>query len=219
MSKFKLIIFDLDGTLLNTIYDLANGTNFALEKLGFPVHNVDKYNYFVGNGIGKLFERALPENQKTVENIQRVRDIFMPYYEKHNADFTRPYDGIVELLTELQNEDLKMAVASNKYQQGTEELVERFFPEIRFAAVYGQREGIPAKPNPRVVFEILQKTGISTRETLYVGDSGVDMQTAQNAGIISVGAVWGFRSREELERYGAKHIINTPAELRKFFAN
>ncbi|MDR2149026.1 MAG: HAD family hydrolase [Tannerella sp.] len=219
MSKIRLIIFDLDGTLLNTIYDLANGANFALERSGFPTHHVDEYKYFVGNGINKLFERALPENQKTVENIQRIRDIFIPYYEEHNADFTRPYEGISELLTGLQDRGLKIAVASNKYQQGTEELVKRFYPEIRFSAVFGQREGVPAKPNPKVIFEILQKVRISARETLYVGDSGVDMQTALNAGIAPVGVAWGFRPREELERYGAKHIINTPADLWKFFGN
>jgi phosphoglycolate phosphatase len=213
MSDKKLVIFDLDGTLLNTIYDLAHATNYALHKSGFPVHDVEKYRFFVGNGITKLFERALPENEKNDENIHLIRKHFIPYYEQHSADFTKPYDGIHELLADLQSRDLKMAVASNKYHKATEELIGKFFPAIHFVAIFGQREGVPVKPNPTIVFEILQKAKISTKETLCVGDSGVDMQTAINARIDSVGVTWGFRSREELEKHGAKYIIDSPLEL------
>ncbi|MDR3266857.1 MAG: HAD family hydrolase [Tannerella sp.] len=219
MSAKKLVIFDLDGTLLNTIYDLAYATNYALHQVGFPIHDVEKYNFFVGNGITKLFERALPENERNEENIHLIRGYFLSYYEQHSSVFTEPYEGIPELLTDLQSRDLKMAVASNKYHRATEELISKFFPEINFVAVFGQREGIPVKPSPAIVFEILQKAKISTKETLYVGDSGVDMQTAFNAGITSVGVTWGFRPQEELEKYGAKYIIDSPAELRKFFDN
>lgn len=219
MNAKRLIIFDLDGTLLNTIYDLAYATNHALHQAGFPTHDVEKYKFFVGNGIVKLFERALPENERNEENIHLIRGYFLPYYEQHSSVFTEPYEGIPELLTDLQSRDLKMAVASNKYHRATEELISKFFPEINFVAVFGQREGIPVKPSPAIVFEILQKARISTREALYVGDSGVDMQTAFNAGITSVGVTWGFRPREELEKYGAKYIIDSPAELQKFFDN
>jgi phosphoglycolate phosphatase len=219
MSDKKLVIFDLDGTLLNTVYDLAHATNYALHTLGFPIHDVEKYKFFVGNGIMKLFERALPENERSEDNIHLLCTHFMPYYERHNSDFTEPYKGIPELLNDLQSSDLKIAVASNKYHKATEALIGKFFPEIHFVAVFGQREGIPVKPSPAIVFDILQKARISTKETLYVGDSGVDMQTALNAGIESVGVTWGFRPQEELEKHGAKYIIDSPAELRKFFDN
>jgi phosphoglycolate phosphatase len=213
MSNKKLFIFDLDGTLLNTIYDLAHAVNYALHESGFPVHGVEKYKFFVGNGITKLFERALPENEKNDENIHLIREHFIFYYERHSADFTEPYDGIRELLAGLQAKGLKMAVASNKYHQATEELIGRFFPDIHFVAVLGQREGIPVKPHPAIVFEILQKAKISTKETLYIGDSGIDMQTALNARIDSVGVTWGFRPREELEKHKAKYIIDSPSEI------
>jgi phosphoglycolate phosphatase len=219
MNLKCLFIFDLDGTLLNTVKDLAYATNYALHQLGLPTHNIEKYKFFAGNGILKLFERALPENGRNEENIHSMRKYFIHYYEKHKSDFTEPYEGISELLTDMQSIGLKIAVASNKYHEATEELIVKFFPDIHFTAVFGQREGIPAKPCPTIIFDILQKTRISARETLYVGDSGVDMQTALNAGITSVGVTWGFRLREELERNGAKYIIDSPSELRKFFNN
>lgn len=213
MSDKKLIIFDLDGTLLNTINDLAYAVNYALGKSGFPIHDVEKYKFFVGNGIVKLIERALPESERNEENIHLIREHFVFYYERHSADFTQPYDGIHELLTELQSRGLKIAVASNKYHKATEELICKFFPDIHFVAVFGQREGIPAKPNPTIVYDILRKARISTSETLYVGDSGIDMQTALNARIDSAGVTWGFRPREELEKHGAKYIVDSPSEL------
>ncbi|MDR0836326.1 MAG: HAD family hydrolase [Tannerella sp.] len=216
MSAKRLIIFDLDGTLLNTITDLAHATNYALLQLGFPYHNVEEYKYFVGNGMLRLFERALPENERNEANFLAMRKHFLPFYERHNSVFTKPYEGIYELLTNLQSAGLKFAVASNKYHKATEELIRRYFPHIDFVAVFGQREGIPVKPSPAIVFEILQKAGIAAKETLYVGDSGVDMQTALNAGIDSVGVTWGFRPRAELEKHGAKYIIDTPSKLQKY---
>lgn len=195
----KLVIFDLDGTLLNTIADLANSTNYALKVLGYPIHEPDKYNFMVGNGINKLFERALPDGEKTEENVLRVRQEFVPYYDQHNADKSRPYPGVMELLETLQTAGMQLAVASNKYQAATEKLIAHYFPNIKFTAVFGQREGIPVKPDPIIVKEILQIAKVQEEETLYVGDSGVDMQTAINAGVTSCGVTWGFRPRTELE--------------------
>ena len=189
----KLVIFDLDGTLLNTIADLANSTNYALKVLGYPIHEPDKYNFMVGNGINKLFERALPDGEKTEENVLRVRQEFVPYYDQHNADKSRPYPGVTELLETLQTAGMQLAVASNKYQAATEKLIAHYFPNIKFTAVFGQREGIPVKPDPIIVKEILQIAKVQEEETLYVGDSGVDMQTAINAGVTSCGVTWGFR--------------------------
>lgn len=213
MRQIKLIIFDLDGTLLNTISDLAHSTNYALEQNGFPGHPVEAYNYFVGNGINKLFERALPENKKTAEYVTRIREIFLPYYDKHNTDYTKPYNGIHELLKTLQSEGYMLAVASNKYQLATEKLIRHLFPDITFTAVFGQREGVPVKPDPTIVRDILNIAGISTKETLYVGDSGVDMQTAINSEITSIGVTWGFRPREELQTNGADYIVDSPSEI------
>lgn len=172
----KLVIFDLDGTLLNTIADLANSTNYALKVLGYPIHEPDKYNFMVGNGINKLFERALPDGEKTEENVLRVRQEFVPYYDQHNADKSRPYPGVTELLETLQTAGMQLAVASNKYQAATEKLIAHYFPNIKFTAVFGQREGIPVKPDPIIVKEILQIAKVQEEETLYVGDLRVDMQ-------------------------------------------
>ena len=174
----KLVIFDLDGTLLNTIADLAHSTNYALNKLGYPTHEIEKYNFMVGNGIDKLFERALPEGEKSKENVLRVRKEFVPYYDIHNADDSRPYPGIPELLSYLQDAGIQITVASNKYQAATQKLIDHYFPEIHFTAVFGQREGIKVKPDPTVVFDILEVAKVTKEEVLYVGDSGVDMQTA-----------------------------------------
>ena len=210
----KPVIFDLDGTLLNTIADLANSTNYALKVLGYPIHEPDKYNFMVGNGINKLFERALPNGEKTEENVLRVRQEFVPYYDQHNADKSRPYPGVTELLETLQTAGMQLAVASNKYQAATEKLIAHYFPNIKFTAVFGQREGIPVKPDPIIVKEILQIAKVQEEETLYVGDSGVDMQTAINAGVTSCGVTWGFRPRTELESFHPDHIVDNAEEIK-----
>ena len=210
----KLIIFDLDGTLLYTIADLAHSTNYALNKLGYPTHDIEKYNFMVGNGINKLFERALPDGEKTEENVLRVRQEFVPYYDQHNADKSRPYPGVTELLETLQTAGMQLAVASNKYQAATEKLIAHYFPNIKFTAVFGQREGIPVKPDPIIVKEILQIAKVQEEETLYVGDSGVDMQTAINAGVTSCGVTWGFRPRTELESFHPDHIVDNAEEIK-----
>ena len=213
MHSIKLVIFDLDGTLLNTISDLAHSTNFALEQNGFSGHPIEAYKFFVGNGINKLFERALPEGKKTEVNIAQVRKSFLPYYDEHNTDFTKPYEGIHELLLTLQSKGCMLAVASNKYQTATEKLIKYSFSDISFAAVFGQRENIPVKPDPAIVYDILKITNVSPEDAIYIGDSGVDMQTASNSGIFSIGVTWGFRPRTELETAGADFIADTTAEI------
>lgn len=211
----KLVIFDLDGTLLNTIADLAHSTNYALNQLGYPTHEIEKYNFMVGNGINKLFERALPEGEKTEENVLRVRKEFVPYYDQHNADDSRPYPGIPDLLDFLQASFIQIAVASNKYQAATQKLVDHYFPEIRFTAVFGQREGINVKPDPTIVFDILSLAKVEKDAVLYVGDSGVDMQTAANAGVTACGVTWGFRPRTELEDFNPAYIVDTADKIKE----
>ena len=209
----RLIIFDLDGTLLNTIADLAQSTNHALHVLGYPTHEESAYNFMVGNGINKLFERALPEGEKSEENVLRVRTEFIPYYDVHNADKSRPYPGISGLLEQLQAKGLHIAVASNKYQAATEKLIAHYFPSIRFIAVFGQREGVNVKPDPTIVEDILAITKVEKESVLYVGDSGVDMQTALNAGVTSCGVTWGFRPRTELESFHPNYIVDKAGDI------
>lgn len=209
----KLVIFDLDGTLLNTIADLALSTNYALNKLGYPTHEVEAYNFMVGNGINKLFERALPEGEKTEENVLRVRKEFVPFYDMHNADESRPYPGIPELLSHLQDAGIQVAVASNKYQAATQKLIAHYFPTIKFTAVFGQRDGVNVKPDPTIVFDILKIANIKKNDVLYVGDSGVDMQTAANAGVTACGVTWGFRPRAELEEFNPAYIVDSAKEI------
>lgn len=211
----KLVIFDLDGTLLNTIADLAHSTNYALSKLGYPTHKAEQYPFMVGNGINKLFERALPEGEKTEQNVLRVRKEFIPYYDMHNADDSRPYPGIPELLSHLQAAGIQIAVASNKYQAATRKLIAHYFPEIHFIAVFGQREGIKVKPDPTIVFDILQLAGVAKEDVLYIGDSGVDMQTAANAGVAACGVTWGFRPRTELEEFQPEYIVDSAEEIKE----
>lgn len=213
MQHVKLVVFDLDGTILNTLADLAYSVNDALEKCGFPVHAMEAYKHFVGNGVNKLLERSLPDNRKTPDDIARLKALFLACYEVHNMDRTEPYTGVHALLQSLQSNGFLLAVASNKYQAATEKLIRRFFPDCSFAAVLGQREGVPVKPNPAIVFDILRMTGVSPEETLYIGDSGVDMATAFNSGVTSVGVTWGFRPREELEAAGACHIADSTDDI------
>lgn len=209
----RLAIFDLDGTLLNTIADLATATNQALDACGFPTHPIEAYPFFVGNGINKLFERALPAEARTEENVLRIRAHFLPYYDEHNADLSRPYPGIPQLLENLQAAGIQVAVASNKYHRATEKLIRHYFPTIRFSAILGQREGVPIKPHPQIVEDILALVPVSKEEVIYIGDSGVDMQTAHNAGVESIGVTWGFRPREELLQYSPTHLADTAKEI------
>ena len=212
----KLVIFDLDGTLLDTIADLATATNHALKQLGYPCHDTETIRTYVGNGINKLLECALPESERTEANVMKMRSFFVSYYDEHNADLSTPYPGIISLLETLQDKGIMVAVASNKYQVATEKLIRHYCPTIDFIEVLGQREGIAVKPDPTIVSDILKKADVTPEETLYVGDSGVDMQTAINAGIDAIGVAWGFRPRTELESYQPKGIITEASELLEF---
>ena len=206
-----IIIFDLDGTLLNTIDDLGYACNYALAKTGYPTHPIESYPAKVGNGINNLIRRALPEAERTEANILRVREYFVPYYNEHNCDYTRPYKGMPELLAKLKAEGHLLAVASNKYQAATEKIVTHFFPGV-FDAILGEREGIERKPNPQIVFDILS-TFNAQHSTLYLGDSLVDYETAKNAGVPFVACSWGFVARETLVQAGIEHIIDKPEDL------
>lgn len=212
----KLVIFDLDGTLLNTIADLAAATNYALQACGYPTHDTDAYRFFVGNGINKLFERALPEGTRSKENVLKIRSLFVPYYNEHNADLSRPYSGIENLLETLQKKGYMLAVASNKYHEATQKLIKQYFPRINFLAILGQRENIPAKPDPQVVYEIMEKAGVERNEVVYIGDSSVDMQTGANAGVTTIGVCWGFRPRTELEAYNPSLIAEQAEDILHF---
>ena len=205
------IIFDLDGTLLNTIDDLGYACNYALEQTGYATHPIADYPRMVGNGINNLIRRALPESERTEENILRVRAYFVPYYNEHNCDYTRPYEGIPELLAALKAQGHKLAVASNKYQAATEKIVNHFFPGI-FDVILGEREGIERKPNPQIVYDILSTLNIK-HSTLYLGDSLVDKETATNANVPFVACSWGFVSRDMLIANGVGRIIDQPQEL------
>lgn len=209
-----IVIFDLDGTLLNTIDDLGYACNYALEQTGYPTFPIEEYPAKVGNGINNLIRRALPETERTEVNILRVRAHFVPYYNAHNCDFTRPYKGIPELLATLKAQGHLLAVASNKYQAATEKIVEHFFPGL-FDVVFGEREGIERKPNPQIVYDIVSKLSPLNAKcsSLYIGDSLVDRDTAQNAHVPFVACSWGFVPRETLLREGVTRIIDSPEEV------
>ncbi|MDE6810324.1 MAG: HAD family hydrolase [Muribaculaceae bacterium] len=209
----KLVIFDLDGTLLNTIDDLGEATNYALRMTGFPTHAITSYPFMVGNGITRLIQRALPDEARDEATVLRVREFFTDYYNQHMADNTTPYDGISRLLSDLTDRGVKVAVASNKYQAAVEMLIRHYFSDIPWAAVEGQKPYVPVKPDPSIVFEILTKCPTPKRDVLYVGDSGVDMETARRACVASCGVTWGFRPLKELRAFYAENIVDSPSEI------
>ncbi len=213
-TKIKLAIFDLDGTLLDTIEDLGRACNFALKACGCPERKMEEYNRLVGRGIYNLFRSALPEDRRSEQMVMKMKSFFIPYYNEHKTDFTRPYAGIPEMLEKIERHGIALAVASNKYQEGTEALVKRFFGERKFTDILGQRDGMPIKPDPEIVREIERKYGqIRPDEVIYSGDSDVDMETGRNAGVVTAGVLWGFRSREELIAHHPDMLCSSPEEL------
>lgn len=209
----KLAIFDLDGTLLDTIGDLAEACNHMLGLRGLGSHTCEEYRKMVGNGILRLVERALPEHLRTPEYVAEARRDFVAYYIDHIDRHTHPYDGIREVLHSLQNGGWVLAVASNKFDAGTKKLIANIFPEITFKAIYGNREGFPLKPDAALLELIMAECGATSKTTFMIGDSGVDIQTAKAAEVRSVGCSWGFRPRMELEECGADFIADNPSEL------
>lgn len=212
----KLIIFDLDGTLLDTREDIANACNYALRMCGCPERRLDEYNMLVGRGIYNLFRGALPPEKRNEEAVLEMKSHFVPYYNRHIDDCTRPYPGITEMLDALSEKGIAFAIASNKYQEGTEALAAKFFGKYGFIRILGQRDGMPIKPDPGIVLEAMESLpGISQAEVVYCGDSDVDMQTGNNAGVRTIGVTWGFRTREELSAYNTWILAESPEEITK----
>ncbi len=212
----RLAIFDLDGTLLDTIDDLAAACNHALAECGCPPRARDEYFMLVGRGIDNLFRGALPEDRRSSGMVNRMRSHFIPYYNEHSCDLTRPYEGITEMLDRLKAAGITFAVASNKYQEGTEALISRFFSRYGFVRILGQRPGKPIKPDPLIVTEAMEGVpGISKEEVVYCGDSDVDMLTGINAGVRTIGVTWGFRTKDELNRHNPWLLAENPDEISK----
>lgn len=214
--KFDIVIFDLDGTLLNTIGDLAASVDYVMRKRNHPEHTDAEYRQMVGGGIKRLVERALPaELAKDDGYVEECVAEFRRYYVDNIDRHTVPYEGMHELLVELRRRGVAVAVASNKFQHGTDRLVGKFFGDIDFLAIEGNREGAPLKPDPQIIHNILRKGDISPSRAILVGDSGIDIRTAAAAGIQSVGVAWGFRFADELWAAGAKSVVATIDELRE----
>lgn len=209
--NYKLAIFDLDGTILNTLEDLADSTNYALSVNGMPERTIDEVRRFVGNGIHKLIERAVPQGS-TEGQIEQVFVTFKEYYKDHCAVKTRPYDGIMELLKTLKENGTLTAVVSNKGDFAVQILCKDYFPEL-FDFAVGEREGIRRKPAPDSVLAVLEQFQIPKEEAVYIGDSEVDIQTAKNAGMKEIAVTWGFRPKKFLKENGADCIVHTPEKL------
>lgn len=210
---YKYIIFDLDGTLLNTLEDLADAGNYALNAFGFPVHDTESYKYFVGNGIPVLIKRICPEGTDDTV-LKKVHDIFSEYYGAHCLDKTRPYEGISEMLRELKKHGIKTGIVTNKDHSFSVKLAGDFFGGS-IDAVRGREDGYPKKPDPYSVNYVIDHFGADKKDVLYVGDSNVDMETAINAEVDSCGVLWGFRTKKELTESGAVYIAANPNELLK----
>lgn len=207
---FRACMFDLDGTLVDSLADLAASSNHALAQMGFPTHATEDYRRFVGRGVAKMIEDILPERSRTPETIERTRRLFEDHYGVHCLDHTRPYEGVRELLSDLGG--YECAVVSNKPDEFAKRIVRALFGD-RFDVVIGQREGIPHKPDPTGPLEACRLLGVRPEECVYLGDSGVDMLTARAAGMFPAGALWGFRTRQELVDNGAAALVEAPGGL------
>ena len=213
MKQYDTYIFDLDGTLLNTLDDLASSVNFALQSYGMPIHTRDDIRRFVGNGVRLLMIRAVPDGEKNPQ-FEEVFNTFRQYYMQHSLDTTRPYDGIQEVLLTLRQRGCRLAVVSKKFDAATKELCKYFFPHsIEVAVGEHEAEGIRKKPAPDTVIEALSQLGVSADNAVYVGDSDVDLQTAHNAGLPCISVLWGFRDKDFLLAHGATTFITSPQEL------
>ncbi|MFC1994352.1 HAD family hydrolase [Chloroflexota bacterium] len=213
---YRAVLFDLDGTLLNTLEDIANSANRVLERLGFPQHSLEAYKYFVGDGREALASRIVPSSHRDANTIARVVDWIDGEYNQHWADMTRPYEGVPELLQALTARGTKMAVLSNKPDDLTKLMVSTILSHWQFELVIGVRPSVPRKPDPAAALDIAECLKIVPREFLYLGDTDTDMKTADASGMYPIGASWGFRTADELLANGAKALISKPMELLKF---
>jgi len=214
----KNIVFDLDGTLLDTLEDIAISANEALKTLGFEARPIEHYRYYVGEGVFKLFENIFAKNVQSHETICRAVELFETHYAKQFDCHTQPYEGIGKLLSFLQARGFKMAILSNKPDAFTKKCAFKYFRTWTFDAVFGVREGVPRKPDPTAALEICERWGISPEECFYLGDTMIDMQTANRAGMKAIGALWGFRDEAELREHHAAYLAKTPGEVIKLLA-
>lgn len=207
------VIFDLDGTLVDSVEDLGDSVNEALSECGYALHTYEEYKTFVGNGVKLLIHRAVPPHVRDTDEETEIFKRFSAIYESNCLNKTRPYDGIAECLLSLANSGVMLAVASNKTDGFSKKIVYHLFGEQMFSAVYGNRDGLPKKPQPDIIEKIIAATLSEKRDCVLVGDSEVDVQTAQNAGIACIGCSWGFRGRNRLEDAGCERIVDSPYEL------
>jgi phosphoglycolate phosphatase len=215
---YHVVIFDLDGTLLNTLEDIADTANGVLAGKGFPTYETDAYRLFIGEGVGTLFRRSLPADKRTEKMVTECVKAFRENYANNWKTKTRPYEGIPELLTALTDRGVKMAVLSNKPDVFTKRCVYELLPDWNFAMVVGEREGVPRKPDPTAALAMADGMGVEPSRVLYVGDSSIDMKTAARSGFFPVGVLWGYRSRDELKDNGARALIDNPMELMNYLA-
>lgn len=211
-KRFTHVIFDLDGTLINSLDDIADACNRMLDRHGYPVHEVAAYRYFVGNGAARLVARALPNRLKEQDTFAELLDEYNADYLRNNAIKTCPYAGMSEVVERLKREGITIAVLTNKPDDTARPVMERYYPGV-FPIVRGGLPGVPLKPDPAPVLALMEQLGVQGERTLFVGDSNVDIQTAKNAGISACGVLWGFRTRAELEQEGADYIVSQPEEL------
>ena len=210
--KFEAVFFDLDGTLANSLNDLAIGVNYVLEQKGYPTHPVEAFKIFAGDGILKMVERATPAEYRSSENVLELKNAFMDYYSVHYADNTVAYDGLVELVSALKAKGNKLAVVTNKAQDMAEKLVNKLYGDS-FDYILGLREGIPAKPDPTCIFMAMDELGVKPEKCAFVGDTGMDVAGGVNAGAYPIGVLWGFREKDELLKFGAKDFAVNAEEL------
>lgn len=209
--KIKAVFFDMDGTLVNSMNDLAAATNYAMGKFGYPAKPTENYAYYAGNGIYVMIERALEPNKVDKDTLKKIRDVFFDYYKDHCTVHTTVYDGVADLVDTLKSKGIKVGCITNKVEAIAKNIIGHFFGGMD--VVYGQVDGVPNKPDPLLTLKALGELGLDTKECLFVGDTSVDIETALNSGAVSLGVLWGFRTEDELRGAGANYIVNKASEI------